>query len=131
MALVLGLCWVGAAVGRDRSDEKTVEAERFVSRDNEGRLRAQLGLAEDDIPVLQLYDERGVVIFSHEDVVSLWEEIQALGETVNLMGAVPVTGAEAILTFTSSGTSWPWSASSGSRMRLPRLYSVDRWPRPG
>ena len=93
LALVLGWCWADAVVGQDRSEGKTVQAESFVVRDSEGRIRAELGL-EESTPVLKLYDERGVVIFRDEDVVHLRAETRALKETIGLMGVVPVEGGD-------------------------------------
>ena len=63
MAAVVGiavLMWIWMGQGPPRRIETTVEAEQFVLRDADGRMRGELSTRVDHSPKLWLYDEGGV-----------------------------------------------------------------------
>lgn len=69
--------FMGAPVFAEKTSEaaKIIQAEKFEVVDATGKVRGELGLRSDGVPILRLYDENGVprVRFSPEgDEGSVW-----------------------------------------------------------
>jgi hypothetical protein len=58
--LFVGLVVLGVEAKCFNSRSKTIEAERFVIKDKEGRVHAEFGLSNVGLPALAMYDERGM-----------------------------------------------------------------------
>ena len=51
-----------SAHGQTGSTAKTIEAQEFILKDNSGRVRARLGMNNEQ-PSIELYDEHGSVVW--------------------------------------------------------------------
>lgn len=85
-----------------QSEKKVVEANEFVLKDEQGRVRARIGLSNDNQPAIDLLDEAGQPRLSLELAANQSPYVTLRDEKARMRADLAVNGDQVALTFLST-----------------------------